>query len=89
MEYFLGVIIIAACLWAFALFRGRKAVRAYMYLRLLDHGESADDANAAVICMGFAEASKHHTNALQFVHMQFEGKQLAMIASARSLDFKG
>lgn len=89
MEYFIGAILIAACLWTFALFRGRKAVQAYMYLRFLDHGGSSDDANAAAICMGFSEARKHQTNALQFVHMQFDGKQLAMIASARGLGFKG
>jgi hypothetical protein len=89
MDYFFGSIVIATCLWVFAVFRGRKAVRAYMYLRFLDHGESSSQANAAVICMGFLEAGKHQANARQFVYMQFDGKQLAMIASARSLGFKG
>ena len=89
MEYLLGVIVVVAGSSALALFRGRKAVRAYMYLRFLDHGASSDEANALVIRMGFSEAGKHQSHALQFVHMQFGGKQLVMIASARSLGFKG
>lgn len=90
--------ILAACvgLYLFMRFnaeRGKKFARAALYLRMIEDGESAEDANQ-VASFSF---SKHDTSdwgpavtmAKQYAQTHYGGKQLPVIAAARAKGFRG
>ena len=88
MEYLVGIIFAAALITYLVQRRGKKTVRAALYLIALDEGFSTQDANMATQNLSFADAGKHFS-AIASAAQPFGGSQLQMIAAARSRGFRG
>lgn len=96
MEIIFWIIAIIVCVYLFMRFnaqRGTRFARAVIYLQLLGDGESEDSANRTAMFT----FSKHDTSdwgpmvamAKQYSQMHYGGKQLPVIAAARSKGFMG
>lgn len=72
------------------LVRGRKNVRALIYMRLV-HGDKLTpvEANEFVKRIGFMEATQYAAETKEFVASKFEGKQLPLINLAIQHGFIG
>lgn len=88
MEILFWVIVIAAAFWYFMMLRGRKAVRAFVFLSEIIEDKSEDEANITASRIDFFAASKVKHQMLNFVNTVYGGSQLTMISQARASGFK-
>ncbi|MCY1298732.1 hypothetical protein D9M69_489830 [compost metagenome] len=79
------VVVVAAAigLFIFSMSRGKKAVRAYVYLAARSDGASEADANSIASRIDTHRASQLNGAMREFAHHCYNGKQLAMISDAR------
>ncbi len=77
-----GVAIIAG-LFIFSMSRGKKAVRAYVFLAARSEGASESSANKLASRIDTNSASKLNEAMLTFVKHCYGGRQLEMISAAR------
>jgi len=83
------VLLGVAALWLYTLHRGRRFVRAYMFLMYLLGGETPQQANHMVMRVGYFDAGDFARLAKAFSAEFYGGRQLPVIAEARSKGFKG
>lgn len=88
MEIVLLVIAVVAGLFIFSMSRGKKAVRAYVYLAARSEGASEFKANELVSRIDTNSASKLNEAMLTFAQHCYGGRQLEMISAARLDGFK-
>lgn len=91
MKILLAVIAIAilvAVLAYFAVMRGRKTVRAYIYLMQTDGGMDIGQANDIAGSVSTNYAGEFRIAALNYCRTHFRGNQLDMIKEARSRGFR-
>lgn len=84
----LGVIAVAGFLM-FSVARGKKAVRAYVYLASRSEGASELEANALVQRIDTHRAGQLNTAMGEFARGCYNGSQLRMISDARLDGFHG
>ena len=88
MEILFWVVVIAAAFWYFMMLRGRKAVRAFVFLSEIIEDKSEDEANITASRIDFFAASKVKHQMSNFVNTVYGGSQLTMISQARASGFK-
>lgn len=71
----------------YAVIRGRKTVRAYVYLIQVENGMDLDMANAIAGNLSTASAGEYRSAALRHCREAFNGSQLEMIKAARNKGF--
>ena len=83
-------VIVAAVigLFIFSMNRGKKAVRAYIYLAARSDGASEQDANHIALRVDTRRASQLNGAMREFVNRCYSGQQLAMISDARLYGFR-
>lgn len=88
METLFLVIVIALAFWYFMMLRGRKAVRAFIFLSEIIEDKSEDEANITASRIDFFAASKAQHQMSSFVNTVYGGSQLTMISQARASGFR-
>lgn len=68
--------------------RGSDTVRAFLYLAAIDSGATVEEANEAVSIDITNAPTEFIRGAKEHVRIAYEGKQLAMIADAKSQGFR-
>lgn len=89
MEVFIILVVALVAAFYFLTKRGTKAVQAYVYLASRSEGESEFSANNIALRIDTHNASTLNDAMLLFCKHCYNGKQLAMISSARLDGFKG
>lgn len=87
-EIVLIFVIFAACLFAFSVSRGKKAVRAYIYLVARGEGATEGEANGLALRIDTHRAGQLNLAMAEFVKMCYGGSQLTMISDARIDGFR-
>lgn len=82
MIYLLILVVVISVVY-FPLSRGRKAVRAFFYVRARNRGEGVDEANRTAQLINFRRASEHNLAMIDYANAQFHGSQLRLIDAAR------
>ncbi|TLX70489.1 hypothetical protein FAS41_27885 [Pseudomonas nicosulfuronedens] len=88
MEIIALIVVVAAGLFIFAMSRGKKAVRAYIYLAARSEGASVEEANELASRIDTHRAGQLNTAMRQFILQCYNGQQLPMISDARLDGFK-
>lgn len=88
MEIILIVVAVAAALFVFSITRGKKAVKAYVYLAARSEGNSELVANDIASRIDAHRAGQLNAAMLEFAGQCYNGKQLAMISDARCDGFR-
>lgn len=83
------VFLIGFALWYWTLRRGRLSVRAFMYLSARHNGATVAEANYEAMRLGYQDAADLVHDVKKAVGVGFGGRQLPMIAMARSDGFLG
>ena len=83
MELVILIIVAVVGLFIFTMSRGKKAVRAYVYLAARSDGATEEDANNMALRIDTHRASQLNSAMREFTHHCYGGKQLAMISDAR------
>ena len=89
MEIVVVVIAVVIGLFVFSMSRGKKAVRAYVYLLSRSDGASEAEANLDASRIDTHRAGQLNDAMLMFNRQCYNGKQLAMISDARLDGFHG
>ncbi len=89
MIYIAVAIAMGIALCVFAVARGQKAVKAFVYIGLRSEGESIAEANYKTSRIDTGRASELTPAMLDFVNTMYRGKQLPMISDARMDGFTG
>lgn len=84
---FISCLLIILCAFFYAITRGLKTVRAYVYLMQIEHGLDSEMANAIACSLSSTSASEYRSAAMKHCHTSFNGSQLEMIKLARSKGF--
>lgn len=82
-------LILAAGIWYWTLRRGRLAVQASVFLSVLHMEGSIESANRRACAIGYLEATQYVAKTKALVKEAYGGKQLRMIAEARTCGFAG
>jgi hypothetical protein len=88
MELAIIIITGVAGLFIFSMSRGKKAVRAFIYLTSRADGATVSEANDLASRIDTHRASELNTAMLHFVRHAYGGKQLPMISDARLDGFR-
>lgn len=88
MEIIILGIAVVVGLFIFSINRGKKAVRAYVYLASRSEGASEYEANDFVSRIDTNSASKLNEAMLTFAKHCYGGRQLKMISAARLDGFR-
>ncbi len=88
MEIVIFVIAAIVAMFIFSMSRGKKAVKAYVYLAARSEGVSEIDANDIACRIDTYRAGQLNGSMRVFAQHCFGGKQLAMISSARLDGFR-
>ncbi|SDS86947.1 hypothetical protein SAMN05216598_3063 [Pseudomonas asplenii] len=88
MEIIALVIAVAVGLFVFGTIRGRKAVRAYVYLASRSEGASEAEANDVASRIDAHAAGQLNRPMREFANHCYSGRQLAMISAARLDGFR-
>nr|WP_253076409.1 hypothetical protein [Citrobacter freundii]URZ94096.1 hypothetical protein [Citrobacter freundii] len=90
----MNLLMIIACglllligVFIYAISRGRKTVRAYVYLMQVENGLDLKMANAIAGSLSTASAGEYRNAAMRHCHAAFNGSQLNMIKAARNKGF--
>jgi predicted LPLAT superfamily acyltransferase len=83
MFIFVACLIAVVGFFMFAASRGRKAVRAYVYMAARCDGASEHEANALALRIDTHRAGQMNTAMMEFVKISYNGSQLRMISDAR------
>jgi hypothetical protein len=90
MDALIIIILGAGAVWYWTLVKGRRTVRAYIYLGLIHRPDiTPAEANGFVRRIGFLEATETAREAKSFIASAFGGKQLALLSYARQNGFQG
>lgn len=89
MEIFLLISFIVIVLFFILLKRGKRSVQAYVYLVLIDQGKNISEANSIALSLSNERAGNLNRAMLECCKTHFHGKQLPMLAYARSQGFEG
>lgn len=82
-----SVILIVLLIGYVAIIRGRKSVRAYIYLIQRETGTDIETANQIAVHLTAQGAAGYRNAALQYCHQYHAGNQLMMIRDARKQGF--
>ena len=88
MEILFIVIITVLLFWYYMMLRGRKAIRAFIFLSEISEEKSESEANVIASRIDLFAASKLQPQMLNFVKTVYGGSQLTMISQARIHGFK-
>ncbi len=88
MESIVVIVMAAIGLFIFSMNRGKKAVRAYVYLAARNDGASEQDANDIALRIDTHRAGQLNGTMREFVKRCYGGQQLAMISDARLDGFR-
>lgn len=88
MEIVLLIVAIVVALFFFGMSRGKKAVRAYVYLAARSEGKSELEANNLASTVDTHHAGQLNAAMLTFAQHCYNGSQLAMISDAKMNGFR-
>lgn len=84
-----SVILVVLLVGYVAIIRGRKSVRAYVYLIQCETGTDIETANQIAAHVTTQVAASYRSAAMRYCHQYHEGNQLIMIQNARKQGFTG
>ncbi|MBW5861752.1 hypothetical protein H0I57_21175 [Yersinia enterocolitica] len=84
-----SVILIVLLFGYIAIIRGRKSVRAYIYLIQRETGTDIETANQIAAHVTTQVAASYRSAAMRYCYQYHEGNQLMMIKDARKQGFTG
>jgi hypothetical protein len=88
MEIFFLLAVAAVALIFYSMQRGKKAVRAFIYLAAMEKGATEHEANVMASRLDLHAASNLNDQMRQFVQLVYGDSQLAMISAARRAGFR-
>lgn len=81
-----GALVLA--LFVASVLRGRKAVRAYVYIVTRGEGASELEANIVASRIDSSKAGQLNPSVMEFIRVHYAGKQLPMMSDARLDGFR-